>query len=211
MTVQVVLAEDHLLVRQGLKALLELEGDCRVVGEADDGHEAIRLARELQPDIAVLDLAMPLLNGLDAAREIKRESPRTCTLLLTVHREDAYVLEALRAGVHGYVIKTQAAADLVQAIRDVLHGRIYLSPSISRAVVEAYLNKTVPRDSQLSSRERQVLQLIAEGKTSKDIAGLLDISVRTAESHRARIMNKLNIHTTSGLVLHAVRCGLIEP
>jgi two-component system response regulator NreC len=128
-----------------------------------------------------------------------------------VHREDAYVLEALHAGVHGYVIKTQAAGDLRQAIRDVLRGRIYLSPSISRAVVEAYLNKTFPRDNSLSSRERQVLQLIAEGKTSKDVAGLLSVSVRTAESHRARIMKKLNIRTTSGLVRHAIRCGLIQP
>ena len=210
MPIQVLLADDHLIVRQGLKALLEREG-FTVVGEAVDGHEAVRLAQALHPDVAVLDLAMPLLNGLDTAREILRISPRTRTILLTMHPEDHYIFEALRAGIEGYVLKTQAAEDLVRAIREVFRGMIYLSPGVSRAVVQAYLTKAdLPPDS-LAPRERQVLQLVAEGKTTKEIAVLLGISVKTAESYRSRIMQKLDIHETAGLVRYAIRRGLIQP
>ena len=206
---RVLLADDHVIVRQGFRALLEREG-LEVVAEAANGHEAVRLAGELLPDVAVLDFAMPLLNGLDAAKEIRRRSPRTRTLLLTVHTEDHYVLEALQAGVHGYVVKTQAAADLVQAIREIRGNAIYLSPTISRAVVEAYFDKVTPPGDVLSSRERQVLQLVAEGKTTKEIAGVLGVSIKTADSHRARIMRKLDIHDTAGLVRFAIRRGLIH-
>jgi two-component system response regulator NreC len=206
---RVLLADDHVIVRQGFRALLEREG-LEVVAEAANGHEAVRLAGELLPDVAVLDFAMPLLNGLDAAKEIRRRSPRTRTILLTVHSEDHYVLEAVRAGVHGYVVKTQAAADLVQAIREIRGNAIYLSPTISRAVVEAYFDKATPPGDLLSSRERQVLQLVAEGKTTKEIAGVLGVSIKTADSHRARIMRKLDIHDTAGLVRFAIRRGLIH-
>jgi two-component system, NarL family, response regulator NreC len=206
---RILLADDHVIVRQGFRALLEREG-LEVVAEAANGHEAVRLAAELLPDVAVLDFAMPLLNGLDAAKEIRRRSPRTRTILLTVHSEDHYVLEAVRAGVHGYVVKTQAAADLVQAIREIRGNAIYLSPTISRAVVEAYLDKATPPGDVLSSRERQVLQLVAEGKTTKEIAGVLGVSIKTADSHRARIMRKLDIHDTAGLVRFAIRRGLIH-
>jgi two-component system, NarL family, response regulator NreC len=206
---RILLADDHVIVRQGFRALLEREG-FEVVAEAANGHEAVRLAGELLPDVAVLDFAMPLLNGLDAAKEIRRRSPRTRTILLTVHSEDHYVLEAVRAGVHGYVVKTQAAADLVQAIREIRGNAIYLSPTISRAVVEAYLDKATPPGDVLSSRERQVLQLVAEGKTTKEIAGVLGVSIKTADSHRARIMRKLDIHDTAGLVRFAIRRGLIH-
>jgi len=206
---RILLADDHVIVRQGFRALLEREG-LEVVAEAANGHEAVRLAGELLPDVAVLDFAMPLLNGLDAAKEIRRRSPRTRTILLTVHSEDHYVLEALEAGVHGYVVKTQAAADLVQAIREILGNAIYLSPTISRAVVEAYFDKATPPGDVLSSRERQVLQLVAEGKTTKEIAGVLGVSIKTADSHRARIMRKLDIHDTAGLVRYAIRRGLIH-
>jgi DNA-binding NarL/FixJ family response regulator len=205
---RILLADDHVIVRQGFRALLEREG-LEVVAEAANGHEAVRLAGELLPDVAVLDFAMPLLNGLDAAKEIRRRSPRTRTILLTVHSEDHYVLEAVQAGVHGYVVKTQAAADLVQAIREIRGNAIYLSPTISRAVVEAYFDKATPPGDVLSSRERQVLQLVAEGKTTKEIAGVLGVSVKTADSHRARIMRKLDIHDTAGLVRFAIRRGLI--
>ncbi|MBI2114466.1 MAG: response regulator transcription factor [candidate division NC10 bacterium] len=181
------------MVRQGLRALLEREG-FEVAGEAGDGHQAIRLAQDLRPDVAVLDLAMPLLNGLDAAREILKVSPSTKVILLTVHTEDQYVLEALRARVKGYVLKTQVAEDLVQAIREVLRGSTYLSPGISQAVVEAFLAKTDLPTDPLTLRERQVLQLIAERKSTKEIAGLLGVSVKTVESHRARMMEKLDIH-----------------
>jgi two-component system response regulator NreC len=206
---RILLADDHVIVRQGFRALLEREG-LEVVAEAANGHEAVRLAGELLPDVAVLDFAMPLLNGLDAAKEIRRRSPRTRTILLTVHTEDHYVLEAVQAGVHGYVVKTQAAADLVQAIREIRGNAIYLSPTISRAVVEAYVDKATPPGDVLSSRERQVLQLVAEGKTTKEIAGVLGVSIKTADSHRARIMRKLDIHDTAGLVRFAIRRGLIH-
>jgi DNA-binding NarL/FixJ family response regulator len=206
---RILLADDHVIVRQGFRALLEREG-LEVVAEAANGHEAVRLAGELLPDVAVLDFAMPLLNGLDAAKEIRRRSPRTRTILLTVHSEDHYVLEAVQAGVHGYVVKTQAAADLVQAIREIRGNAIYLSPTISRAVVEAYFDKATPPGDVLSSRERQVLQLVAEGKTTKEIAGVLGVSIKTADSHRARIMRKLDIHDTAGLVRYAIRRGLIH-
>jgi DNA-binding NarL/FixJ family response regulator len=161
--------------------------------------------------VAVVDFVMPLLNGLDAAVQIQRQSPGTKTILLTMYTEDQYVLEAFRNGLRGYVIKTQAAADLVQAIREVLRNAVYLSPGISRAVVEAYLTKTdVPTDP-LTPREREVLQLVAEGKTTKEIAQVLGLSVKTAETHRTKIMRKLEIHETAGLVRYAIRRGLVQP
>ncbi len=210
MSGQVLIADDHPLIRQGLRTLLEQHG-FTIVGEAADGREATQLAQELAPDVAVLDLAMPLLNGLDAAREITRMSRRTKTILVTVHTADQYVLEALQAGVRGYVLKSQATAELVQAIKEVMRGGRYLSPGISEAVVQAYLAKTdLPADP-LTPREREVLQLIAEGKTTKNIAGLLGLSVKTVESHRTRLMEKLDIRQTAGLVRYAIRRGLIQP
>lgn len=210
MRLRILLADDHQIVRQGLKALLEREG-FDVAAEASDGLEAVRLARDLQPDVAVLDIAMPLLNGLDAAREVLKGSPRTKAILLTMHAEDHYVLEALRAGVSGYVLKTKAAGDLVRAILEVAGGAIYLSPGVSRAVVQAYRAKTDLPPDPLTPRERQVLQLIAEGKRTKEIAALLGVSVKTAESHRTRLMEKLNIHETASLVRYALQRGLIQP
>ncbi len=210
MPFRILLADDHLIFRQGLKGLLEREG-LQVVGEAADGQEAIRRARDSSPDVAVLDLTMPLLNGLDAAREIVRVSPRTRPILLTMHTEDPYVLEAMRAGIKGYVLKTQPSTDLVQAIQEVCRGRVYLSPGVSRAVVEAYVGKTELPPDPLSPREREVLQLVAEGKTTKETARLLGVSVKTAENHRTRIMAKLDIHETAGLVRYAIRQGIIQP
>jgi len=207
---KILLVEDHLILRQGLKALLEREG-FEIAGEASEGMEAIRLARRLHPDVVVLDLMMPLLNGVDAAREILRESPRTRCILLTMHTEDPYVLEALRAGISGYVLKSQATADLVQAIREVNQGGIYLSPRISRTVVDAYRSKSDLPPDPLSPREREVLQLVAEGKSTKNVAELLGISVKTAESHRSRIMQKLDIHETASLVRYAIRRGIVQP
>ena len=210
MPLQILLADDHLIVREGLKAILEREG-FDVIGEASDGREAVQLARTLHPDVAILDLSMPLLNGLQAAQEIPHVSPRTRTVLLTMHTEDHYVLEAIRAGIRGYVVKRQATSELVQAIREVANGSVYLSPSISAAVVQAYLHKTELPPDPLTSRERQVLQLVAEGKTTKEIAQLLGVSVKTAESHRTRMMEKLDIHETASLVRYAIRRGLIQP
>jgi len=206
---RVLLADDHALIRQGLKALLESQG-FQVVGEASDGQATLRSAEMTHPDVAILDISMPVLNGIDAARELKKSSPKTKIILLTQHDEDQYVTEALRAGAKGYVLKSQAAEDLVQAIREVCRGSVYLSPSISRSVVDAYLSKTYVSTDPLSGRERQVLQLVGEGKSTKDIAIQLGISVKTAESHRARLMKKLDIHETASLVRYAIRRGLIQ-
>jgi DNA-binding NarL/FixJ family response regulator len=210
MRIRVLLADDHMMVRQGIRALLEKEG-FDVVAEAMDGREAVRQAEKLEPDVAVLDIAMPLLNGIDAAREIRRVSPRTKTTLLTVHEETQYVVEALRAGVTGYVVKTKAAEDLVKAIREVSAGAVYMSPGVSREAVRAYLDGTEPSADGLTPREREVLQLVAEGKTTKEVAAVLGISVKTAESHRSRIMEKLDIHETASLVRYAIRLGVIQP
>ena len=210
MRIRVLVVDDHLMFRQGLRALLEREG-LDVIGEASDGRDAIRLARQLQPDVAVVDLVMPLLNGVDAAREITKVSRKTKTILLTMHTEDRYVIDALKAGVRGYVLKTQAAPDLVVAISEVFKGTTYLSPGVSGALVEAYLGKTDFPQPPLTSRQRQVLQLVAEGKTTKEVASLLGVSVKTAESHRASLMEKLSIHEIAGLVRYAIRIGLIRP
>jgi DNA-binding NarL/FixJ family response regulator len=209
MSQSVLLADDHPIVRQGLHALLEREG-LDVVAEAADGHEAVSLAREHRPDLAVIDLVMPRLNGLGAALQIQRESPGTKSILLTMHTERQCVLEAMRNGLRGYVIKTQAAADLVQAIREVGRGTVYLSPGVSGTLVEAYLSKTEPPEDPLTPREREVLQLVAEGRTTKEIAQLLNLSVKTAETHRTRTMRKLEIHDTAGLVRYAIRRGWIQ-
>jgi two-component system response regulator NreC len=209
MSLRALLADDHLIVRQGLRAILEKAG-IEVVGEAGDGMEAVRLAAELHPQVAVLDLAMPVLNGLDAARELLRDSPETSIILLTMHTEEQYILAALQAGVKGYVVKTQAAADLVQAVEQVCGGDLYLSAGVSQVVTQAYLKKTEPINEPLTQRERQVLQLVAEGNTTKEIARKLEISVKTAESHRTRVMDKLDIHDVAGLVRYAIRRGLIQ-
>src|SRR5881227_3351085 len=169
MPTRVLLADDHALVRQGLKALLEKQG-IQVVTEASDGQEAVRLAEKAQPEIAILDITMPLLNGVDAARELMKSAPKTKVILLTRHDEPQYVTEALRAGVKGYVLKSQAATDLVESVHQVWRGGIYLSPNISRAVVDAYLAKTQPAAELLTPRERQVLQMVGEGKSTRHVA-----------------------------------------
>jgi DNA-binding NarL/FixJ family response regulator len=210
MRLRILLADDHQIVRQGLKSLLESEG-FDVVGEAEDGREAVRLAQDLSPDVAILDFTMPQLNGLDAAREILRTSPRMGLILLTMHTEDNRVVRAIRAGIRAYVLKTQAADELVQAIREVSRGGTFLSPAVSHVVVNAYLAKTDLPPDPLSPREREVVQLVAEGKTTKEIAAELGLTTKTAESYRAKIMGKLDIHDTAGLVRYAIRQGLIEP
>ena len=209
MPTRILLADDHLVVREGLRSLLEAAG-FKVVGEARDGREALKLARMLEPEVTVMDIGMPGLNGVDACRELLREVPEMRIIVLTVHGEDAYVIEALRSGARGYVLKTQAGSDLVSAIGEVTQGRIYLSPSVSSAVVQAFLaGATSPADP-LTPREREVLQLVAEGRSTKEVAGILGVSVKTAETHRTRLMTKLDIHHTAGLVHYAIRRGLIR-
>ena len=196
------------MFREGVRALLEREG-VEVAGEAADGREALRLACELAPDVAVLDLNMPVMNGIDAVRELAKAAPRVRTVLLTMSGEDAYVLEALRAGARGYVLKAQAASDLINALGQVMRGAVYLSPGISEVVVGALVRPNASADP-LTHRERQVLQLVAEGNTARQVAAALGLSVKTAESHRNRIMRKLGIHAIAGLVRYAVRRGLVS-
>jgi DNA-binding NarL/FixJ family response regulator len=209
MPVRIILADDHPMFLQGLKRLLE-RADFEVVGEAGDGREAVRLAAEKRPDVAILDLAMPLLNGVDAAREIGKAAPGTKTIILTTYSEDQCVREAMRAGVSGYLLKTKAASDLMQAIREVSQGAVYLGEGLSRDLLQPQPEVGAGREHPLSGRERQVLQLIAEGKKIKEIAALLGVSVKTIETHRMRLMDKLDIHETAGLVRYAIRMGIIH-
>ena len=210
MAIRILLADDHVMVRQGLRVLLEQAGMV-VIGEASNGQEALRLAHAHTPDVAVLDIAMPHLNGLETARRLRETVPQTKIILLTMHTEEPYVLEALQAGTVGYVLKTQAAVDIVQAIREALQGAIYLSPRVANAVVQAYLtHSTLPPDP-LTSREREIVQRIAEGETTKEIAAHLGLSVKTVESHRSNLMRKLDIHETATLVRYAIRRGLTTP
>jgi DNA-binding NarL/FixJ family response regulator len=181
-----------------------------VVGEAADGRDALAVAETMQPDVVVLDLSMPGLNGLETAHHLAGRNPGPRTILITMHAEDRYVLEALRAGVRGYVLKKQAAADLVRAIREVAAGNVYLSPGVAAAVVEAIRTSGPLPDERLTPREREVLQLVAEGKTTKQIAAILKVSVKTADTHRTHLMEKLDIHDIAGLTRHAIRLGLVQ-
>jgi DNA-binding NarL/FixJ family response regulator len=206
---RIVLADDHVVVRQGIKAILENEG-MLVVGEAPDGRTAIKLCESTLPDLAILDVSMPLLNGLDACREIRRSCPEISVLLLTMHPDESYVVAGIRAGVSGYVLKHSAAVNLLEAIDCVTRGEMYLSPTVSRIVVNALLSNVNGEEEPLSAREREVLQLIAEGRSMRAIGEALGISARTAETHRTRIMEKLDIHNVAGLVRYAIKNGLIS-
>jgi two-component system, NarL family, response regulator NreC len=210
MQTTVLLADDHPIVRDGLRSILEHEG-FKVIAEAANGREALDLAEKLHPDVAVLDLSMPLLNGIDTAREMRHTSPTTRTVLLTMHTERQFILEGLRAGTRGFVMKTQSADELVHAVREIARGGTYFSPEVAQAAIEAYRNKEDLPSNPLTSRERQVLQLIAESKTTKDIAALLELSVKTVETYRSRIMEKLGIHETAGVVRYAIRHGIVQP
>jgi DNA-binding NarL/FixJ family response regulator len=205
--VDVILADDHALLRDGLKVLLERAG-IRVVGEAENGIELLEKARRLRPRAVVSDVSMPLMNGIEAAAVIRREMGIP-TILMTMHTDDNYVMHAMSSGVAGYVLKSQAGACLVEAIREVAAGHVYLSPGVSTAVLEGMLNRSKEEDP-LTPRERQVLKLLAEGHTTKEMAHAIGITVRTGESHRASIMQKLNIHNTAGLVKYALKRGLVN-
>ena len=207
MPTHLLLADDHQLVRHGLRLLVEQAGMV-VMGEASDGPEALQLAHTHTPEVAILDIAMPHLNGVETARRLRETLPQLKSILLTMHTEEAYVLEALQAGAVGYVVKTQAAADLVEAIRTAVQGGIYVSPLVLHAVVQASVRGTPRLADPLTSREREVLQRIAEGQTTKEIAASLALSVKTAESHRINLMRKLDIHETATLVRYAIRRGL---
>src|SRR5881275_488183 len=208
MALRVVLADDHVVLRQGVRALLERHGFA-VVAEASDGRAAVEVARELEPDVAVLDIMMPLLNGIDAAGQIVAACPNTQVVMLTALEQERLVTDAVRAGVRGFVLKTQAGEDLALAIEQVSRGGFYVGAGVSQAVVEAC--RAAAAGGRLTSRERQVVQLVAEGKSTKQVAALLAITPKTAEFHRTRVMKKLNVHDVAGLVRYAIREGLIQP
>ena len=205
---RILLADDHLAVRQGLKALFEREG-IDVVAEAADGKDAVRAALELSVDVVVLDFAMPGLNGVEAARQITASAPGTAIILLSGITDTRFALEAVRAGVRGFVMKMQSSDELIEAVRAVSRGGLYLTPTASKAMVEACVTADAEGRKSLSPREREVVQLVAEGRSNKEIAEQLGISVKTAEFHRGRVMEKLQIHNTAGLVRYAIREGLI--
>lgn len=216
--IRVLLADDHTIVRQGVRLCLEAMGDIEVVAEAEDGEVAVRLAGELKPDVAVIDLTMPRLSGVDAIRQIKRDVADVEVVVLSVHDSEAYVVQALRAGAAGYVLKRNAATELAEAIRAAHDGQAYLHPSIARRVIDDYLSRipvneetaAEPHD-RLSPREREVLQLAAEGHSTRAIAGLLCLSTKTVEHHRASVMTKLGLHGQTELVKYAIRAGLVSP
>jgi DNA-binding NarL/FixJ family response regulator len=214
LTIRILLADDHTLLRNGISALLADEQDMTVVGEASDGREAVRLAAQLKPNVVLMDIAMPLLNGLEATRQIKREHPNVNVLVLTMYDNEEYFREMLEAGASGYIVKRAAATELVSAIQAVYNGEAVLSPAITRLLLEDYLNHDLhgAKDdpNALSSREREVLQLIAEGKTSREIAEILNLSVKTVQSHRTNLMQKLDLHDRGDLIKYAIQKKIIE-
>lgn len=209
-TTRVVLADDHKIFRQALRTLMTREG-IEVVGEASDGDEAVALSKQYQPDVAVLDFGMPRMNGIDAARQILEVSPKTQTVLLTMHDDESLALEALRAGMRGYLRKTQPAEELVTTVQEVARGAIHLSGGMSKTALNAYATGAKSAPDPLTDREREVLRMIAEGKTTREIAKELKLSPKTVESHRNRLMQKLEIHGTAGLTRYAIRRHLIMP
>jgi two-component system, NarL family, response regulator NreC len=208
--IRILLADDHKLVRQGFRLILVSQDDMEVVGETGNGREAVELARTIKPDVVVMDVTMPELNGIEATRRIREISPHIRVLALSVHRDSVYVREIVRAGAEGYLLKESADTDLLAAVRAVAGGNSYLSPEISGAILKDYRKHVTNPMDLLTSREREILQLIAEGKTNKEIAGTLNLSVYTVDGHRTRIMDKLNLHSVGELVRFAVRNGLVD-
>jgi len=214
--ITIVLADDHTVVRQGLKSLFQSEGDIEVVGEAETGRQAVQLAMKLLPDVVVMDIAMPQLNGLEATRQITRDLPSTKVLILSSYSDDEYVNQLTDAGAVGYLVKQTAAPDLLRAIREAHRGNAFFSPSISKRLMDHYRESFMQGKTEkkqniyLTSREMEVLQLIAEGKANKQIAADLCISIKTVEKHRQQVMNKLNIHDIAGLTRYAIAKGIIE-
>ena len=211
---RIVIAEDHTILREGLKALISQDPDLEIVGEARDGLEAIRVISELKPDLALMDLSMPKMSGIDAIREIKRCCPDTKILVLTVHKNEEYVIASLKAGANGYLLKESTHQELMQAVSHVLDGKPYLSPGISDTIISGYLagrkdEMNTPLDM-LSQREKEVLKLVAEGHKNKEIAEYLFISIKTVEKHRDNIMKKLDLHSTWALTTFAIEHGLVE-
>lgn len=216
MSYRVLIADDHGVVRQGLRALLGKSPEIAVVGEAADGREAVRLAAELRPNIVIMDIAMPLLNGVDATAQILADAPDVKVIMLSMHSDESYILRALTAGAKGYLLKDSAEGDILPAVQTVAQGRPYFSPIIAATLLDEYLqtmkkNHVTDSYDLLTPREKEVLQLLAEGKSNKEVAGMLNLSPHTVESHRNNLMQKLNLHNTAELVLYAVRKNIVAP
>lgn len=212
---RVLLADDHQLMRSGVRLMLAQEADLAIVGEAGDGREAVALAKSLKPEVVVMDIGMPNLNGIEAARQMTQENPQLAIVMVSMHSDESYVLRALKAGARGYLLKDSAEADLIKAVHAVAGGKSFFSPAVSKLLLDDYVRKLKRSGTEdaydlLTPREREVLQLIAEGKSNKDIANLLDLSVYTVESHRANLMEKLNLKGLPELILYAVRKGIIS-
>jgi len=212
---RIVLADDHTILRHGLRLVLERQPDFAVIGEASDGREAIDIVIRESPDIVILDVAMPVLNGIEAAKRIYDERLRTSVVILSMHSDEAYILKALRAGARGYLLKDSAESDLIQAVRAVSAGKAFFSPAVSKVLADDYLRQlqnqgVEDRYDTLTARERELLQLVAELRSTKDIAAMLGISPHTVDTHRGHLMQKLNLHSIPELVLYAVRRGVIS-
>jgi DNA-binding NarL/FixJ family response regulator len=212
--IRILLADDHTVVRQGLRKILEAHEQCEVVGEASDGREAVRLALAIEPDVSILDIGMPLLSGIEATRQIVRRLPNAGVLILSMHAEEIFITQALQAGARGYLLKDSADTDLIRGATAVARGKSFFSPAAAKVMLDDYLRHLakkgiVDRYEALSEREREIFQLVAEGRSNKDVADLLSISVATVETHRAHILQKLDVHSTAELVLYAVRRGVI--
>ncbi len=215
MPIRILLADDHTVVRDGLRALLEKQPDMVVVAEAADGRDSVRLAEEMSPDVVIMDIAMPNMNGIEATRRIAASCPKTAVVILSMHQDESYVLRSLKAGAKGYLLKDSLRSDVIDAIRSVAQGRSFLTRKVSRMLQEDYVSQLERRgldDSYdlLTDREREVLQLIAEGRTNKEVAGLLSVSLTTVETHRTHILQKLGLHSIPELILYAVRKGIIS-
>ena len=213
--VRILLADDHTIVRQGLRKVLEERPEWEVVAEAGDGREAVRLAEQHRPDVAIVDVAMPLLNGIETTRQITKRVPNTRVLVLSMHADEAYVTQILQAGATGYLLKDSADVDLVKAVEEAVSGRSFFSPAIARVMLDDYRRQLTDKGVSdryeiLSEREREIFQLIAEAKANKEIAALLNVSTSTVETHRAHIMEKLDVHSAAEIVLYAVRRGVIR-
>lgn len=212
--IRILLADDHTILRNGIRAILEDEPGMVVVGEAEDGRTAVSLACQLKPDIVIMDIAMPLMNGLEATRQIKRSCPAIKVIILSMHDNEEYIVQVLEAGAMGYILKDAAAKELIQALRTVHKGEAVLSPAITRIVIEDYLRwggiRPTEDSDELSPREREILQLIAEGYTSKQISEMLVISIKTVQAHRNNLMQKLNLHNRGELVKYAIQKKIID-
>jgi len=214
--IRILLADDHTILREGIRALLGDEPDMAVVGEADNGRWAVEQARALKPDVVLMDIAMPLLNGLEATRQIRRENPNTHVLILTMHQNEEYLPQVLDAGASGYVLKHAAGHELVAAIRAVAQGDAYFSPEIARTLADAYVGRRAAEEAstpydELTDREREILQLVAEGYTNRQIAEMLSISIKTVKTHRLNLMHKLQLHDRGELIKYAIHKGIISP